>query len=182
MSAWLENKEAYRHYYDSHTVDKADPYRGYMGHFHPQDGESIVDLGCGTGATVHHFTKLGHEVTGVECGKPYISQCHNQDGVFVESLIEEWVPDKRYDWALLTEVLEHVIDPAECLKVAREAADNLFVTAPTIKVGTEVHVRGVSPYELNEWLKEAGWTCKSMGLAFAHLGRQTYQQVVCEAL
>jgi SAM-dependent methyltransferase len=168
---WLESKAAYEAYYDAARVGSRGVYMaGYMDHFQPEPGESIVDLGCGRGHTVAHFARAGHDATGVECGQQFIYWARQavlglETARIDDALIEDWTPDRVYDWVLLTEVLEHVIDPVAILHKARESARKLFLTAPVPLVGTEPHVRGVPPHELHPWLQEAGWAVDWMALA-----------------
>lgn len=184
----IESREAYRAYYNEGypgTIRGVNPFReSYMRFFAPEPGESIVDLGCGTGASVIHYARLGHPCTGVDVSRPMLdvgraaSAGLDPAPQWVESFIEDWEPDRRYRHVLLTEVLEHVMDPLPVLAKAKEAAEEVFITAPTIRVGTDVHVRGVSEEELREWIDTVGLTLQQMWLRPTVLGGTRYHQVM----
>lgn len=188
----LANAEAYRAFYNEGypaEITGMDPFRqSYMRYFCPKLGESIVDLGSGTGSSVIHYARAGHPCTGVEVSLPMLNVGREAgrglmpEPQWAESLIEDWTPDRRYDHVLLTEVLEHVIDPVAVLAKARDAGREVFITAPTEHVGTHVHVRGVPVDQLRTWLEEVGLTIQVLLTRASVLCGVRYRQVVCRCV
>ena len=161
-------------YYD--TV-AAPSFRGTPVYYHyalkffkPESGASIIDLGCGSGGNMVIFGKKGHPITGVDFSAALLSigqrailrvLPHPKKRAnihFIHSAIEDLNIHAQFDWALCTEVLEHVRDPLKILCKARQFAPSVYVSAPSTKVGGPGHVRGVSSADLTQWLEDAGYS------------------------
>jgi len=79
--------------------------------------------------------------TGVELATCYYDLCQravshfNISGIdFINSMIEDFTTDRKYDCAVIAEVLEHVIDPLTVLKKAKSLLKDsgyLIITVPT---------------------------------------------------
>jgi glycosyltransferase involved in cell wall biosynthesis len=82
---------------------------------------NVLDLGCSDGQLSERIRELGHEVTGVDIEK--------FDGIggrvdrFVEADLDHGIPDEvggDYDTVLAADVVEHVRDPVQLLRQARD--------------------------------------------------------------
>jgi glycosyltransferase involved in cell wall biosynthesis len=82
---------------------------------------TVLDLGCSDGQLSERVRELGHEVTGVDIEK--------FDGVgsrvdrFVEADLDDGIPEEvggDYDIVLAADVVEHVREPAQLLRGARD--------------------------------------------------------------
>ncbi len=153
----------------------------WMRHFHPTPGASILELGAHNGPNLLHYGRLGHEVIGVELSETLIATFENQkareprevqDRIhMVQGWIEEFRPLTRFDYVLVTEVLEHVSDPVAILHKAAECvkpAGQIYISSPTNHWGNNTHVRGVPPVELGQWLSQVG--LEAMELFTEHHG------------
>jgi SAM-dependent methyltransferase len=98
----------------------------------PIRGESLLDIGCGIGASLSPFLDLGLQVTGIDAS-PYMLDAtarnlgHRVDLYrgFAEDLPFE---DNSFNHACLVTSLEFVDDPAKALEEAcRVAKDRIFV-------------------------------------------------------
>lgn len=129
----------------------------------------IIELGCHIGFNLLELARAGHVVTGVEVSETLITEARRRVAALppeiaaritlVQGFIEDLPEEKKYDTVILTETLEHVMDPAEVVaKAARLTAKGgrVFVSAPTERVGTFSHVRGVAPEDLRAWFLQAG--------------------------
>lgn len=164
----MASRDAYRAYYvevgerPAFLVARYNP--GRMAHFRPAAGQTILDLGCGTGGNLIVYGKMCPAV-GVEVSPTLARTARKALRVkkviaeVKEGFIEDFADPRRFDHVLITEVLEHVFDPVAVLKVARHhLADDgqVYISAPAIKTGGPSHVRGVPFSDLKVWLAEAG--------------------------
>ncbi|MCG6908813.1 MAG: methyltransferase domain-containing protein [Deltaproteobacteria bacterium] len=98
----------------------------------PIKGETLLDIGCGTGASLHPFLELGLSVTGID-PSPYmldVSARNYGDRVDLYRGIAEDLPfeDNSFNHASLVTTLEFVDDPLKALEEAcRVAKDRIFV-------------------------------------------------------
>jgi len=197
--AHLESREAYRAYYEGlgklpvHHVVKYNPHR--MHFFKPQPGQTILDLGCGTGGNLIVLARQGFQVTGVELSEGMIEAARKMIHKWFRAIspritihqgwIEDFQTDERFDHVILTEVLEHVQDPVPILKTARQClkpGGEVYITSPAILVGGDSHVRGVSFEDLEDWLREAGlcsvWSVEQPN----RLKGESYPTLICRAV
>jgi len=100
---------------------------------------SLLDVGCGEGFVLSHFSKLGWSVTGLDFSKAGVERmnpdhaCQVQQGDVFELLDRQIESAKKYDVVWLGNVLEHVLDPVELLRSLRQLTLGnglLLVTVP----------------------------------------------------
>lgn len=168
----LADRQRYRALYEE--VGTTDPNQAvrwreeWMRHFAPRPGAAILELGAHNGPNLLHYARLGHQVVGVELSRTLIATfarhaAREPDDVrarmaMVQGWIEEYEPPHPFPHVLVTEVLEHVIDPVAILRAARRAvaADGeVYVTSPATHWGNNTHVRGVPADALRAWLDAA---------------------------
>lgn len=99
-------------------------------------GKKVLDVGCATGYLGVRIKNLGNYVVGIEISKPAAEEARKVlDEVFVCD-IEKDCPDLvGFDLAILPEVLEHVFDPAEVLKMVGSMLNEngeIIITTPNI--------------------------------------------------
>ncbi|MFH2058554.1 MAG: class I SAM-dependent methyltransferase [Pseudomonadota bacterium] len=85
--------------------------------------KNMLDIGCGTGATLHYFNKKGWQVEGLEFN-PYFAQ-KIRDTLMNENIIESDIEshdfgDKKFDLIVMSHVFEHLARPIEVLKKIKE--------------------------------------------------------------
>jgi 2-polyprenyl-6-hydroxyphenyl methylase/3-demethylubiquinone-9 3-methyltransferase len=88
----------------------------------PKVGESIVDIGCGTGVITAELARTGLEATGVDVVPEFIAvaEAKHPSVSFTVGAAEQLpFPDQSFDFANLSSLLEHVDD---WRKTLREAA------------------------------------------------------------
>ncbi|MBM5800119.1 MAG: class I SAM-dependent methyltransferase [Cyanobacteria bacterium K_DeepCast_35m_m2_023] len=85
----------------------------------------LLDVGCGEGFSLSHFQRSGWSVDGLDYSLAGVKAMNPHCERFVSTgdvstLLEERLQSSlRYDAVLLTNVLEHVIDPPELLRRLR---------------------------------------------------------------
>lgn len=98
----------------------------------PRPGESILDIGCGTGACLTAFLETGLRVTGIDPSTAMLDLALNRVGNRVDLYrgVAEDLPfdDNSFNHACFFTSLEFVEDPAKALAEAcRVARDRLFI-------------------------------------------------------
>jgi 2-polyprenyl-3-methyl-5-hydroxy-6-metoxy-1,4-benzoquinol methylase len=77
----------------------------------------ILDIGCGDGLFFDRLSEFG-TVEGLETEADAVNPANPHRSKIHLCGLEEFSPDASYDLALLLDVLEHVEDPAEYLRLA----------------------------------------------------------------
>ena len=83
----------------------------------PHTGKNILDVGCGNAPISSQFAKR-NKIVGIDLSESTLHKA-SQNGVSsVVAGIEDKLPfrDKKFDFVLLTEVIEHIFDPLSLLK------------------------------------------------------------------
>lgn len=128
---------------------------------------NIIELGCHVGFNLIHYAKMGHTITGVDISSTLLREATDRLKKESEeiknriSLIHSDILDidvctlGKFDTVILTETLEHVIEPYPIILKAKELlkpGGKIYIAAPSIRIGTYSHVRGVT----EEYLKVVG--------------------------
>lgn len=98
----------------------------------PAHGDSVLDIGCGTGASIEALLPLGVRLTGVDPSGPVLRIAREKFGnrVSLRNAAAEDLPfdDNSFHHAVLMTTLEFVEDPERVLAEAcRVAKDRLFI-------------------------------------------------------
>lgn len=113
------------HYFEGtdHTIRSK--YQDIFAYF--TAGQSVLDLGCGSGITLEELSRKGVSCVGIEhdANKVYICQCKGLD--VRQSTIQEYVSACRYtfDGVLLLHVIEHL--------TPRDAVDTIVAAKSLLK-------------------------------------------------
>jgi len=85
---------------------------------------SILDVGCGFGASSEEIVKMGHKVIGLDISDSAINESRKRGLIAIKRDIEKPLSLKKYnhfDVVLLLHILEHVFDPVFLLKEIKKA-------------------------------------------------------------
>jgi ubiquinone/menaquinone biosynthesis C-methylase UbiE len=138
----------------------------------PRRGETVLDIGCGTGASLLPFVELGLQATGLDAS-PYmldIARTRLGHHVDLHRGFAEDLPfdDNTFNYACLVTTLEFVENPHRAIEAAcRVAKDRVFIGAVNKFAfeGVALRVKGVfrplvfnharffSPWELKRILR-----------------------------
>ena len=175
--AHLRSRERFKAFYDRRGRDaeqKAQEVVMKRFAFVQPHGE-IIELGCHIGFNLIHLATAGYAVTGVDVSSTLLAEARRRVAALppevrkritlVQGFIEALPEDKCYDTVVLTETLEHVIEPDAVVRKAAaltKPGGKVFVSAPMERLGTYSHVRGIGPEELRAWLEAAGLEVEKM--------------------
>ena len=119
---------------------------------------NIIELGCHAGFQCIFWGQQGFNCIGVDISQPLIDEANVRVSTskdikgqvkFICSDILDLDINKlgKFDTIVLTETLEHVMDPDTIFEKAVEFMENdslLYIAAPSTRVGTYSHVRGIT--------------------------------------
>ncbi len=141
-----------------------------LGMLDPFAGESALDIGCGTGASIEPLLEKGLDVTGID-PSPYMLDILAQNQGERVSLYRGYAEDLPFDdnsfnHACLFTTLEFVEDPSKALEEAfRVAKDRVFIgflNRYALK-GIGRRVKGIfTPTIYNQATFFSVWEIKSM--------------------
>jgi SAM-dependent methyltransferase len=84
--------------------------------FHARKGTGrLVDIGCNEGRGLSLYAQNGFQVEGLELNKTAAGQARNRGFIVHELPVENFTPIAPYDVAILSNVLEHAVDPRQML-------------------------------------------------------------------
>jgi len=165
-------------------------------------GKKVLDVGCGGGILSESMAAKGADVTGIDMGESNLSvaKLHLLESgekvdyrqIPVEQLAEEEAG--QYDIVTCMEMLEHVPDPASiisaCSQLVKPDGHAFFSTLnrnpksylfaiigaeyvlKLLPKGTHDFEKFIKPSELDQWIREAGLSSKSMtGVVYNPLTR-----------
>lgn len=114
----LEPKSGELEFFAWRCADMIDAVRDHYG---KTAGVSILDIGCGYGYSLEHFKDAGMEPHGIEPSAEAAAYAKGRGFNVIRHGIGAEAPDfgKKFDVVLLMDVLEHLIDPAAALTMAR---------------------------------------------------------------
>ena len=113
-------------------------------------GETVVDLGCGTGAYGRVLRQRGREVVGIELDAEAVARARS-DGLDarVGDVTDLPFADGEFETAVLVDVIEHVDDFEKALAEAlRVAHRNVLVTVPNVGEYERLRAYGVTYWHL----------------------------------
>ena len=98
----------------------------------PQRGQSLLEVGCGTGHNLEFFSELGLNVTGVDSSEPMLQMAAKRLGPEVRLLLGKAnklaFDNNSFDIVALITVLEFLPDPAGALTEAiRVSRDKVYI-------------------------------------------------------
>lgn len=114
---------------------------GAIGWFYEDvaEGSTVLDIGCSTGYYGAYIKKHKHsKVYGVEISDDRKEAAKVLDGVYSFDLDGDWSPElaeRKYDVIFMGDVIEHLKDPTEALRKAKELLSpngRIFVSTPNV--------------------------------------------------
>ncbi len=138
-----------------------------------EPGSRILDIGCGDGTIIEYLSKNNkpREIVGIDISKRAVEYVKEKgyEAYEMDILSEDFnkfLDGKKFDYIIITEVLEHIIDPEKVIVAVKEKFNkSVFISIPN--AGFFVHrlrfLFGRFPVVMvNEHVKEhiRFWTMK----------------------
>jgi len=84
--------------------------------FHVRKGVGrLIDIGCNEGRGLNLYARNGFQVEGLELNQAAAAQARSRGFIVHERLDEDFTPAAPYDVAILSNVLEHAVNPRQML-------------------------------------------------------------------
>ena len=84
--------------------------------FHAVKGAGrLIDIGCNEGRGLNIYARNGFQVEGLELNQAAAAQARNRGFIVHERPVEDFTPVTPYDVAILSNVLEHAVNPRQML-------------------------------------------------------------------
>lgn len=126
-------------------------------------GKSLLDMPCGDGTITEMLAPHFDRIVGVDASQVHLAQAKKRipHAEFHHALIEEFSSAHRFDTITMLNVLEHVMDPVQCLRRASSLlADEgvMLIHVPNAKainrrlavfMGTLESCEELSPFDIN---------------------------------
>ena len=96
----------------------------------------MIDIGCNEGRGLTIYQRNGFEVEGLELNEQAATEARSLGYRIYTSLLEEFQPEDPYDVVVLSNVLEHAMNPKEMLShVARimKPHGQVWISCPNLK-------------------------------------------------
>jgi len=98
----------------------------------PQKGQSLLDIGCGTGHNLEFFTELGMDATGIDSSEPMLQIAERKLGSRVKlhrgQADNLRFNDNSFDIVTLVNVLEFLSEPTKVIKeAARVSRGKIYI-------------------------------------------------------
>lgn len=99
------------------------------------EGRSALEVGCGSGSATEKLCQLFDDIEVVEPSKKNVALLKNRvpDVICHEVLLENFVSTRKYDFIFFLNVIEHVEDPVESLRLLEGLVKHeglIFISAP----------------------------------------------------
>ncbi len=168
--------------------------------------KKILDVGCGGGILSEALAKAGGHITGIDLSASAIKVARKHQNNLPEShlnidyqlsSVEDFAErySERFDMITCMEMLEHVPDPASCIKACsklikpngklflstlnRSPKSYLFAIIGAewilklVPRGTHDYAKFIKPSELSQWLREANLSAQNFhGITYNVLSKQ----------
>lgn len=78
----------------------------------------ILEVGCGYGYLTYSINALGHNIEGIDISRAAIQYASLHFGDYYKvATLNDYKTDKKFDLIIATELIEHLIDPAEFIRL-----------------------------------------------------------------
>jgi SAM-dependent methyltransferase len=132
------------------------------------DGAEILDVGCGTGATLQALSRH-YKAFGVDLSPLAVDQCRVRglNNIAVGTLEKFPFPGKSFDLIAMLDVIEHIDDDVAALQLARKllkVGGHILLTVPAFQFlwskhdEVNQHKRRYTGQGLKERLAKSGYT------------------------
>jgi len=144
------------------------------------EGNSVIDIGCGSGMLVDRLAKIGYQATGLDWSAPAIEYARNHyQGEYILADVEQGLDTgSKFNCAVASHILEHLENPHEFLQSVKRIVEldgYLVIAVPNLDwwnpnsiyrsvstVFDPEHVVGYSPKGVGRLLEANGYRVEFM--------------------
>jgi 2-polyprenyl-3-methyl-5-hydroxy-6-metoxy-1,4-benzoquinol methylase len=143
--------------------------------FHTRRGKGrLLDIGCNEGRGLQIYARNGFQVEGLELNERATAVARDAGFTVYTDALEDFIPATPYDVAVLSNVLEHALDPKAMLSSVRrllQPKGQVWITCPNsrswlrarfgpswINWHVPFHIVHFSPQSLKHLLAKTGFT------------------------
>jgi len=117
-------------------------------------GQTGLEIGCGAAGILGYFKDQGKTVTGLDYNEDYLDYGRGKGVNLLRGSLEALEPDQKFDFIIISHVLEHIVKPVEFLKQVNERLTDdgmIYVEVPSLHHVAE----GGYEYDLLGYLQNA---------------------------
>ena len=135
---FLGNDQVGRKVVSDNKQATAQLYLAEIARYHGKTTGRLLEIGCGNGDFLAQAEQAGWQVTGVEYAPAAYETARQRlknGNLFCGELQDARLPDNQFDLCVISDVLEHVRWPLDCLREIHRVlkpGGTLFVTTPSI--------------------------------------------------
>jgi len=101
----------------------------------PWNTKIALEVGCGNGYSTERLCKIFPDYEVIEPSKNNIELLNQRvPGLTIHNvLLEDFIPQHKYDYIFFLNIIEHVIDPVACLKILADLIKDvglIFISSP----------------------------------------------------
>lgn len=118
--------------------------------YDPRKNISIIDVGCGVGASLKYYTKKGYHIIGIDIDKEIVNSLKKQGFEIYQKTLEEMsISDEKYDWVICYDVLEHIREPLKAIKILSGLVKQNGLLGLSSPNGEAINAYGEQTYALS---------------------------------
>lgn len=138
---------------DSYNIGRNEFDSAILEHVKLSDNSTVLEVGCGDGRFIRNLIKTNHTliITGLDASAAGINCCKDIGCDLICSDILNYDPNKKYDYVLCFQTLEHFSSPDEVIEKLKSLGKNIIVSVPNKemdKCTDHIQFWDVSEFEL----------------------------------
>ena len=115
---------SFKRFYESKystRIENLNPMKLQALSLFPLPPRTVLDVGCGTGMLAGLLTEAGYKVVGIDLSDVAVQKCRARGIEAYQQDLAETLQfsDNTFDCILMSEVIEHLVDPIQVLKELR---------------------------------------------------------------
>lgn len=125
-------------------------------------GKNLLEIGCGNGGMTRLLSPKVEKITAFDISRPSLDEVEKLGLPNVrteQGLVENFQPGEKFDWVLMSEVIEHLRKPKETIDKAFEfvaPGGAMVLTTPNGHWESDEHLHEFSMTTFSEILSQTG--------------------------
>jgi len=133
-------------------------------------GKNLLEIGCGNGGMTRLLSPKVKNITAFDISRPSLDEVEKLGLPNVrteQGLVENFQPNEKFEWVLMSEVIEHLRKPKETIDKAFEfvaPGGSMVLTTPNGHWESDEHLHEFSMTTFSEILSQTG--CESFECSY----------------